>query len=118
MQKLKGPLSAIPHYFRPKRYHYLRHIFMRTEGEQLAQVYVMIVYKCKQKDCPICLSNVTLNPDGVTNQALPKVFYQTPCGHDFHKKCLTEWVTYKDICPICRGPLPILSEEDIEEVFV
>ena len=25
-----------------------------------------------------------------------------PCGHKFHSKCVKEWLTHKNTCPICR----------------
>ena len=26
----------------------------------------------------------------------------TKCKHKFHKKCLSEWISYKNTCPKCR----------------
>ena len=28
-----------------------------------------------------------------------------PCGHLFHRSCITQWMEYKGICPSCRAPL-------------
>ena len=27
----------------------------------------------------------------------------TSCGHKYHKTCISEWVTIKPICPLCRA---------------
>jgi hypothetical protein len=40
-------------------------------------------------ECPICLQ------PGVR-------FYTTPCGHDFHRKCIREWFAIGSACPMCN----------------
>lgn len=24
------------------------------------------------------------------------------CGHDFHTDCIKQWLTHKNLCPICK----------------
>jgi len=36
----------------------------------------------------------------------------TPCKHEFHLTCLTEWLNSKLECPYCRTEVPALPEED------
>lgn len=33
------------------------------------------------------------------------------CGHHFHKRCISKWLSYKHNCPICRC---IIFDEEIE----
>jgi hypothetical protein len=50
--------------------------------------------------CSICLDDMA--PPLVAGAEV----VGTPCGHVFHKECLTEWTSRKLICPICRADLP------------
>ena len=36
-----------------------------------------------------------------------------PCGHEFHNKCLTQWILKHSSCPICRYKLA--DEDTLEE---
>jgi hypothetical protein len=46
-------------------------------------------------NCSICLSDLNNN-------------YETmSCKHNFHKKCITEWLNTNSTCPICRGFIEI-----------
>lgn len=40
-------------------------------------------------ECPICLDAM-----------IEKTYL--PCGHCFHKSCVTQWITYDASCPVCR----------------
>lgn len=35
-----------------------------------------------------------------------------PCGHQFHKNCLMQWLAHGPIshCPICRAPVARLAQ--------
>lgn len=52
-------------------------------------------------ECEICLSEILPGEPSMV----------TPCGHPFHRECLTRWMQDHDICPICRQYLPQLSNE-------
>ncbi len=43
--------------------------------------------------CMVCLSETTRY-----DFTLKKL----SCGHEFHYKCINEWLTHSDSCPICR----------------
>ena len=45
------------------------------------------------KECSVCLSEFEA---GEPVKILP------PCGHAFHVQCISEWLTAKDTCPLCR----------------
>ncbi len=47
-------------------------------------------------ECSICLDALNEN-DVLTN------YRQLNCGHKFHDKCIYEWSTIKNTCPICLG---------------
>ena len=66
--------------------------------------------------CSICFENM-LND-----------IYRLDCAHRFHKQCVTEWLTRKQTCPLCRRPhsyeddnkvmrleevLPLLGHEEV-----
>jgi hypothetical protein len=42
--------------------------------------------------CPICLENGNKNDNLV----------QSPCNHVYHHKCMEEWLSCGDFCPVCR----------------
>jgi hypothetical protein len=47
------------------------------------------------KECVVCLDD----------QRLGTMACKLPCGHLFHKKCVTEWLQKKCTCPVCRYEL-------------
>ncbi|KAG8830865.1 hypothetical protein FRC18_007477 [Serendipita sp. 400] len=70
-------------------------------------------------DCSICMEPISADQSdlGVERgrllqlwwkQAAKKrrVYAMAPCGHNFHTKCLEQWMEIKTICPQCRGLLP------------
>lgn len=50
----------------------------------------------KPDDCPICMENIK-------DEKRP-----LECGHYVHKECLLKW---NDICPTCRSPVKLTSQE-------
>jgi len=49
----------------------------------------------QQSDCSICLEglgNVASNAPNIT----------LPCGHEFHRACIEDWLQIQSRCPICR----------------
>ena len=52
----------------------------------------------ENNSCCICLNNYNKKSIVVN---IPS------CNHIIHKKCLEEWITYKDECPICRTKINI-----------
>jgi hypothetical protein len=46
--------------------------------------------------CSICLGGISVGEATMV----------TPCGHVFHRECLTEWTYRKLTCPVCRAELP------------
>lgn len=51
--------------------------------------------KYEQSECSICLESLD---DAARN--LPKV--ALPCGHEFHRACIEDWLQIQDRCPVCR----------------
>ena len=52
-----------------------------------------VIYIDDKKECCICLDkNMT-------------EWVRTPCDHEFHKKCINDWYSTKNTCPICRSNL-------------
>ncbi len=39
----------------------------------------------------------------------------TKCNHNFHKKCLEDWINIKNICPLCRITEPLVDFIDKNE---
>jgi hypothetical protein len=47
-------------------------------------------------ECSVCLTQMEPGEDAMG----------TPCGHLFHRECLTRWMDMQMVCPLCRRPLP------------
>ncbi|KAL3277143.1 hypothetical protein HHI36_012497 [Cryptolaemus montrouzieri] len=52
--------------------------------------------KRKDDNCAICLDSL-----------LKGVVIGTICDHQFHYKCLTNWLGEMKVCPICRSPISL-----------
>ncbi|CAD8117069.1 unnamed protein product [Paramecium sonneborni] len=70
-----------------------------------------------QSDCSICLNNLTQIPDNKLNQSeyMIQIINQasqnhllmsTPCNHQFHPSCLSQWMQINLSCPLCKSALP------------
>ena len=63
--------------------------YCRIEKNRFEKYYI----KCNNFEyCPICLE------DG--NQSLQVSIRR--CNHSFHHKCISQWITVKRTCPVCR----------------
>jgi hypothetical protein len=51
------------------------------------------------KDCPICQVQLRSNDQVIT----------LDCAHIYHVQCISEWVKYKDECPLCRTSIQVLE---------
>lgn len=51
------------------------------------------------KECPICQVQLKNNDNVITLE----------CAHIYHTQCISEWVKYKDECPLCRSPIQVLE---------
>lgn len=51
-------------------------------------------------ECSICSTKFSLGNKLTTLES---------CKHTFHYSCLEEWGKYKQECPLCRNPIPILE---------
>ena len=99
LQKIFGATFFLPSFLIPNFYQYSRPFL---KSSHLAF-----------ETCPICLDSlgkVHASPhQTASDKQLPllaKEFYETPCGHRFHKTCLISWVEHKLICPCCRTNIP------------
>jgi hypothetical protein len=61
----------------------------------LVQVTADDLIEETNKECLICLDE----------QFIGSFSCKLPCGHLFHKPCLTEWLTKQCTCPVCRYEL-------------
>ncbi|KAJ0524039.1 putative transcription factor C2H2 family [Helianthus annuus] len=34
---------------------------------------------------------------------------QAPCGHLYHAACITQWLSFRNSCPVCRFKVPANS---------
>lgn len=63
--------------------------------------------------CPICMQKITQQMEDAKNAKCCN------CGHSFHKKCIDDWLTRANTCPICRKPcgegLVLEQQRDEEE---
>lgn len=51
------------------------------------------------KECPICREDIR------------ELIYVTICAHQFHPKCISNWLNRNNTCPICREPQTKLDVE-------
>ena len=78
------------------------------EAKELNRI-IFVYNHTSEQTCNICLS-----------QIVKKNAEITPCGHVFHAKCLMKWKNRrnKNTCPVCRGQLREVSDDDAEEVNI
>lgn len=53
----------------------------------------------KENDCSICFEKIEIGE---------KIF-DLDCKHVFHEKCLSNWVKYKQDCPVCRDSIKCIN---------
>ena len=87
---------------------YLLHAMTIIEPENFTHRNNNIVldihsHKCTvsemSKECAVCLEKIK---EGDTVSTID-------CAHTFHYACITQWGKYKQECPLCRTPIPILE---------
>jgi hypothetical protein len=49
----------------------------------------------------------TKNPCSICLLELNKDIKKLKCKHNFHKKCIDEWINTNNVCPLCRYIIPI-----------
>ena len=49
----------------------------------------------------------TKNPCSICLLELNKDIKKLKCEHNFHKKCIDEWINTNNVCPLCRCIIPI-----------
>ncbi|CAD8093591.1 unnamed protein product [Paramecium primaurelia] len=71
-----------------------------------------------QSDCAICLINLSQTPENTLNKGEPYILQtinqasrnhllmNTPCNHQFHPSCLSQWMLINLSCPLCKSALP------------
>lgn len=60
--------------------------------------YVPISIPSSDTECSICKVSVAENGTDP--------WTALDCKHNFHSKCVTEWMKYKTTCPLCRTNIP------------
>jgi hypothetical protein len=53
------------------------------------------------------IDNISNNPCSICLLELKKNIKTLKCKHDFHKKCINEWIINNNVCPLCRSIIPI-----------
>ncbi|KAK6938664.1 Zinc finger, RING-type [Dillenia turbinata] len=56
--------------------------------------HLAVVINAQSEEEPCCICQVEYN-NGENLGTLD-------CGHDFHAECIKQWLTHKNICPICK----------------
>ncbi len=56
-------------------------------------------YETEDHDCSICFEDCK------------KKGCELECGHRFHTKCIFQWLSKNDTCPLCRGEVKELKRE-------
>lgn len=96
LQKMLGPRFFVPKRWRSGYYQYERKIAPEMDAQGEA--------------CPICFQSLSHSPTHEESngnaEILLKTYMKTPCGHDFHKQCLQQWMELRMTCPCCRKEVP------------
>ena len=106
IQKKFGSRKIIPKFLMPKYYIYERKIEINKGDIEMG---LEMNNKLKELDCSICLIPISKNSDGFT---FDKIYYETPCGHNFHASCLKTWMSQKKECPLCRFKIPPIENSE------
>lgn len=103
LQAKFGSRFFIPSYFLPARYNYYVNLKTVLSEDEEAE------------SCAICMDFLNQQPSNAKiglleaiNQKHIKIM-KTPCRHQFHERCLKDWMDIKLECPFCRAPLPPLE---------
>lgn len=94
LQKYIGRTFFLPNCLIPNYYNYYKKISnLKKEDDS---------------KCPICFCELTENPEENSKKSklIFKRYMKTPCAHNFHVKCLQQWMDKKLLCPNCRSILP------------
>lgn len=62
--------------------------------------FPFVAGKCKSSECSVCQEEYKKGDKCV----------ELPCEHNYHKKCVLEWLNRHDSCPICRQPCDVKSK--------
>lgn len=58
-----------------------------------------------QTSCSICLDDLDRN------------IKQLSCKHQFHAKCINEWIKRQRTCPMCKTPVPLSTKEVVHQLL-
>ncbi|CAN6345649.1 unnamed protein product [Urochloa humidicola] len=56
------------------------------------------------EECAICLQDFSAD----------ETLRGMPCSHAFHQHCISQWLSRKAACPLCRHKLPTEDDEQID----
>jgi hypothetical protein len=62
------------------------------------KVVLDIVTDVPNEECPICLDSLCAEAEKKAYNAVARL----PCGHTFHRHCVTRWLVRCSSCPVCR----------------
>jgi len=102
MQSIYGSRFFVPSCFLPPKFNY----YVKVNTNQSAD---------EVDNCPICMDALNREPSNAKSSFIQKpvpayiLNMLTPCKHQFHDKCLREWMDRKLECPFCRTKLPPLD---------
>jgi predicted nucleic acid-binding Zn ribbon protein len=72
----------------------------RNDSIKLGLVHIQASDNDTDSICPVCQVKIEKG-DTVCKPV---------CSHIVHRDCLSEWVKYKQECPMCRKAIPVLEE--------
>ena len=70
----------------------IRHTDIDIEIEQSYDIVNYIITTTNNTTCSICLEEQKINEN----------WSKLLCEHEFHKKCIRDWLTINNVCPVCR----------------
>ena len=67
----------------------------KIEKILLLPINIEDIVDIKENKCSICLEEYNINKDII----------KLKCNHEYHKKCIKEWLKVNNNCPQCRGDI-------------